>query len=99
MLIAKSASSTGLTVTVNFRANVLLALWPSFAVTVMVAVPFLLAPGVKVRVCVEPLPEIVGFGTSAGLLDTAVSVTIWPASWMAETGPGMTPVIDKFWRP
>src|SRR5438093_7755560 len=42
-------SLTGLTVTVKERLNVLLTAWPSFTVTVMVAVPLALAAGVKLK--------------------------------------------------
>src|SRR5262245_16325074 len=43
-------SFTGLTVTVKLRLIVLLVAWPSFTVTVMVAVPLAFATGVKLSV-------------------------------------------------
>ena len=45
--LSVGASFTGLTVTVKLRVKVLLAAWPSFTVTVMVALPVPFATGVK----------------------------------------------------
>jgi hypothetical protein len=48
---------------------------------------------------VAPVPVNVGLGTTRGLLDRALTVTVWLASSVAVPGPAATPVISTLCGP
>src|SRR6266700_1293250 len=70
---------TGLTVTVKAWVTMLLLVPPSLTLTVIVAVPKALAAGLNESEPVEfgVTYETVGLGTSAVMLEVAVTVSVW----------------------